>query len=183
MKLPDNFENDYFSLLTPVVTDGTIKNRRNLLVSAFSISLLNVLGKSIAELKVLGIDLKNTDSQVLLLGALGLILFWFIMFIIHAEKDKQINKERRHLLIKYTEKLKIQLDYAKDKFQDYDNEHPNKKQISEFQSEYDIFINQKKRTRKVNLLGVVAYIIEYSLPLLMGLWCFYLLVLELSKNT
>ena len=183
MKLPENFENDYFSLLTPVVTDGTIKNRRNLLVSAFSISLLSILGKSISELKILGIELKDTDSQMLVLGALVLMVFWFVMFIIHAEKDKQINIERRYLLIKHTEKLKEQLDYSKEKFQDYDNEHPNKKQISEFQREYDIFLNQKKRTRKVNFLGVLAYIIEYSLPLLMGVWCFYLLALELSKNT
>ena len=110
MKLPENFETEYFSLLTPVVTDGTLKNRRNLLVAAFSISLIYFLGKSLSEISFLGIKLDGADGKATLIAAFILIFFWFVMFCIHASKDAQINKERRHLLIQHTEKLKTSLD-------------------------------------------------------------------------
>lgn len=179
MKLPENFEKEYFSLLTPVVTDGTVKNRRNLLVSAFSVSLLYFLDKSLSELSILGIKLEGTDGKAILIAAFVLILFWFLMFCIHSTKDAQINKERRHLLIKYAEELKERLEYMTETYQNHEDGHPNKQQIGELEKEYNIFLQQKKRTGLANRLALGAFVIEYALPLIVGGWCLFQLVTDM----
>ena len=112
MKLPENFEKEYFSLLTPVATDGTVKNRRNLLVAAFSISLLYFLEKPLSELSIFGIKLESTNGKTVLFAALILLFFWFVMYCIHATKDAQINKERRHLLIKHAKSVETRLEFV-----------------------------------------------------------------------
>ena len=186
MKLPADFEKNYFDLLTPVETEGAVKNRRNLLVASFSITILYVIGKSLSEIKLLGIELKGADGKVLLICAIILILFWSFMFCTHALKDFQVNKERKHLLIKHADDLKEKLNYARNKFSNLDKDHPNFKQISEFEREYDIFLSQKERTKKARMFSIASYIIEYSLPLAFGIWCLVLLSLDLysvCKNT
>lgn len=179
MKLPVNFEKDNFGLLTPVVTDGTIKNRRNLLVSSFSITLLYALDKSISSVKVLGIDLNGTSGETLILSAFLILLFWGVMFVIHALKDFNINKERKYLLIKEAERVKLRLDYAKENFESLPDSHPNFKEIAQHESEYNIFINQQIRTKKARVLSSISFVIEYSLPLILTGWCFYLLIVDI----
>lgn len=181
MKLPENFETEYFSLLTPVVTDGTLKNRRNLLVAAFSISLIYFLGKSLSEISFLGIKLDGADGKATLIAAFILIFFWFVMFCIHASKDAQINKERRHLLIQHTEKLKTSLDYSIEKYSGHADTHPNKIGIREKQNQYDIFLKQKERTKLATRLAYLGYLIEYTLPLIIGGYSMLLLIIDLYK--
>lgn len=181
MKLPDNFEKDYFALLVPVSTDGTLKNRRNLLVASFTISLLYLLGKPLTGIRFLGIKLDGADGKILLSSALILILFWCFMFCVHAIKDFQINKERRYLLIKHTEKLKSLLDDSIEKYEHLDNAHPNKLAIPKFKREYEIFLDQKKRTRSASLLATASSMIEHSLPILFAFWCFYLLSVDIYR--
>jgi len=186
MKLPADFEKDNFGLLTPVVTDGTLKNRRNLLVSSFAISLLYALDKSLSSIKVLGIDLDGTSSTTLIISAFLILLFWGTMFVIHAVKDFNINKERKYLLIKQTHSLKSRLDYSLENFQHLAKEHPNFKEIAQHQNEYDIFLKQELRTKKARLLSSISFVIEYSLPFVLTVWCFYLLsvdFLSAIKNT
>jgi len=141
------------------------------LVSAFSISLLYMLDKSLSELSIFGIKLEGADGKVTLIATFVLILFWFLMFCIHSTKDAQINKERRHLLFKYTEQLKKQLDYFTEKYQAHDDNHPNKQRIGELKREYEIFLNQQKRTELANRLSLVAFVIEYALPLILSSLC------------
>ena len=186
MKLPADFEKDNFALLTPVVTDGTLKNRRNLLVSSFSIALLYALDKSLSSIKVLGINLNGTSGATLTISAFLILIFWVAMFVIHALKDFNINKERKYLLIKQADLVKSRLDYAQDKFQALPIDHPNFKEIAQHKSEYDIFLNQQLRTKKARLLSSVSFVIEYSLPFILTFWCFYLLTadfLSTIKNT
>ena len=179
MKLPENFEREYFSLLTPVVTDGTVKNRRNLLVSAFSISLLYVMGRPLSELSVLGIKLADTDGASILIAALLMVLFWFLMFCIHASKDAQINKERRHLLLKHANAVKQRHEFVKDNYSHLEDTHPNKREISATEKEYDIYLQQKQRTKSASGLALVAFVIEYGLPLILGAWCMVRLIIDL----
>ncbi len=176
MKLPADFEKNYFDLLTPVESEGTLKNRRNLLVTSFSITVLYVIGKSLSAIKLLGIELKGADSKVLLVCAMLLVLFWALMFCIHAIKDFQINKERKYLLVKHTDLLKERLDTHKSRYSNLDASHLHFKQIGEFEREYDIFLSQQKRTKKARIFTMTSYVIEYSLPLFFSIWCFGLLV-------
>lgn len=182
MKLPDNFEKEYFTLLTPVVTDGTVKNRRNLLVSSFSISLLYVMGKPLSELSVLGIKLEGTDGTSILVAAFLMVLFWFLMFCIHASKDAQINKERRHLLLKHAEAVKNRLEFEKEIYSKFEDSHPNKRDIAKTEKEYDVFLQQKHRTKNATGLALVAFVIEYGLPLILGGWCMSRLLVDLCKR-
>ncbi len=176
MKLPDNFEKEYFSLLTPIVTDGTVKNRRNLLVATFSISILYFLEKPLSSLNIFGIKLESTDGKTILIAALVLISFWLFMFCIHATKDMKINKERHHLLNRYVDRLEETLKRYKDvleaKKNDPDfNATKIKVDIINVERQCQTFNEQKGRTTAAKKLAILAFTIEYSLPLLLWGWC------------
>ena len=181
MKLTDTFERDYFSLLTPVVTDGAMKNRRNLLVSSFSISLIYFFDKSLSEINILGLKFKEADINSLLIASTLLVSFWFLMFVIHSFKDLQINKERKYLLIKQTDALYERLVSHTEKYQNHEDTHPNKQQISVLQREYNIYINQKSRTRNARVLSLVSTVIEYGLPVLMYFYCMFMLSMDINN--
>jgi hypothetical protein len=143
--LPESFETKYFDLLQPITTSGTLRNRRNLLVASFSIVVLYFLDRSLTELKVLGIDLSNTNTTSILWSGLVLVAFWFVMYCVHASKDSQINKERRHLLLKHSEQLSEQIEASREQCKSLDSNHPKHQRVKEMEGAYKIYLDQKER--------------------------------------
>ena len=165
-KLPDGFEKDYLLLLEPIVSDGAIKNRRNLLVASFSIFTVYALGKSLTDIRVFGLDLHGSDPKILLLLSLSILIFWALMFVAHSVKDFDINRERKHLLEKHIDAVKNRIEGTRDKAEKSDHfrgEHNSAKR------QFEIYEKQQIRVKKAILFSKLTFTVEYCLPILISI--------------
>ncbi len=175
-KLPEKFEEKTLELFTPYTSEGTIKNRRNLLVASFTIIAIYFIDKSITDLKTFGLDLQGTNSSNLIIIAITIIMFWLIMFLLHAYKDIEINQERSRV-------LKSQIKALEDNIESTKKTHLNDPKDSTYKASYDSAIAEYKkyethrsRLKTANRLKKATYIIEYTLPILTTLGALYYLV-------
>lgn len=180
MKLPDSFEKDYLEALELKSSDGSIKNRRNLLVSAFSICSVYLLGKSLTDIRVLGINLEGTNKFYLLGLAAVLIIFWAMMYFLHYYRDSQLNVERKVLLDKHVDKIKQQLDHYNNKKSTSPHQHFEQK-FNEISEQYNIYLSQSKRTNKAAVANRITNFVEVCLPFSIGLLALIFLAIDLAK--
>ncbi|MBT3147011.1 hypothetical protein Q4583_05355 [Neptunomonas phycophila] len=167
MKLPESYEKDYLEALEFKSSDGAVKNRRNLLVAAFSICSVYVLGKSLTDIKILGINLEGTNKFYLLCLAAVLILYWSVMYFLHYYRDSQLNLERKALLDKHVDRIKQQVDFYNDKISTNPNQHLE--QIyNDALEQYKIHLSQLKRTNKAAIASRITNLVEVVLPFLVG---------------
>ena len=178
-KLPDNYEKNFWDLLIPVVTEGTAKNRRNLIVISFIIISIYVLDKSLTDLRVFGLSIEGSNKGYVLVLAILLIAFWTFMFIGNYLKDLDINLERKHILNKNIESLKTSKERFEKKYSDVADDHPNKRTMKEIQREYSIYTAQLERTKRGRILTAILSGIEAVLPLLLSAVAICLLFLDL----
>ena len=160
-RLPDSFEKDYLDLMQPIVSEGTIKNRRNLLVYSFSICTVYILDKSLLEFKLFGVHLVDSNPSILLYIALSVVLFWSLMFIMHSIKDKGLNKEREIILVKHVFLLRERMNGLGGKIK---NDHIEP-ELSELKMQHSIYEGQRIRLHKVGILNQIISFIESTLPL------------------
>ncbi len=180
MKLPESFEKDYLEVLELKSSDGAIKNRRNLLVAAFSICSVYVLGKSLTDIKVLGINLEGTNKFHLLGLAAVLIVYWSVMYFLHYYRDRELNVERKALLDKHVEKVKQQVDHYNDKKRTSSHQHFEQK-FREVSAQYNIYLSQSERTNKAAIANRVANFVEVFLPFSIGLLALIFLAIDLAR--
>lgn len=183
-KLPESFEKDYVDLLTPVVSDGTTKNRRNLVVASFIISVIYLLDKSLTELSVFGLDLDGSDSTTLLAIAVVLILFWAGMFIAHAVKDAGINRERKHLLEIHVNKLKKQFGrYVREREENTpDPLKVRESSIETICNQLNRYTRQQTRILSARIISKVAGIVDYGIPIVLAVIAILFLGVDIYKQ-
>ena len=96
--MADGFEIDESKLLDLLYDyhseDGR-RTRRNLSVFSLTIIIPSLLGLDLNDLTVLGLSLEESDRSILLLIAVGLIGYVFVMVIILAKRDNEIQRERK----------------------------------------------------------------------------------------
>src|SRR5690554_50065 len=153
----------------PVVTDGTTKSRRNLLVSSFVIVALYVLGKSLSDLNVFGFSLEGSDKKTILYIAVALILFWMSVFSFNTAKDRDLNAERKLILDDAVGRLKKYKDGLESKYSNVEDNHPNKNTMRQAQVEYQRYTSQLDRTKRARALTALLHYIDLALPLVMAL--------------
>ncbi|GAA0303614.1 hypothetical protein GCM10009128_23760 [Psychrosphaera haliotis] len=164
-KLPDGFEKEYLSLLQPITSEETIKNRRNLFVASFVILSVYSLGKSLTDVKVLGLNLQGSNANALFILAIAILIFWTFMFVIHAVKDFEINQERKYLLDAHVDSVKSRIENMREKV---DITHSSY-EFSSAKGQLAIYQNQQDRIKKALKLSKLTFIIEYGLPILLAL--------------
>ena len=167
-KLPENFEREFWDLMFPVVTDGTTKSRRNLLVSSFVIVALYILGKSLSDLNVFGFSLEGSDKKTILYIAIALILFWVSVFSFNVAKDRDLNAERKLILDDTVARLKKYKDGLESKFSNVEESNHNKNTMRQVQGEYQRYTSQLDRTKRARALTALIYYIDLALPLAMS---------------
>jgi hypothetical protein len=91
----DYDEKEYLDLLLKYKSDETKKARRNLSTISFVIISARILNIKFTELRVSVVDMsKSSDEQLALLIALALLVYWFVMFSLSRNHDREIQKER-----------------------------------------------------------------------------------------
>ena len=173
-KLPDKFEYDRLELLTPQVSEGTSKSRRNLVVSSFIVVAIYLLDKSLLDLNVFGLRLAGANPEKVLLFAIGLILFWGILFCINGSKDAALNKERRYLLSQ-DEKLQLAaIERSLSTMGNIKEGNPHMTRKNELERELKTHLDQLERIKSAKRLSITAFVIENALPFIlagMAIYC------------
>ena len=178
-KLPDKFEYDRLELLTPLVSEGTSKSRRNLVVGSFIIVAIYLLDKSLLDLNVFGLRLEGANPIKVLLFAFGIILFWGALFCINGSKDAALNKERRHLLTK-DEKIQLTaIDRNLSTMGNIEEGNPHFERISELKRERQKHLDQIERIRSARRLSIAAFMIENVVPFILAGTAIYFLTANL----
>lgn len=179
-KLPESFEKEYRDLMIPIMTDGTSKARRNLIVASFIVCSLYFLGKSLSGLRVLGFSLEGADQIKIFYIALILIVFWLVLFVVNWWKDYELNQERKRLLVGLVDQIRehkerLEQQCAKVK----DDNNPNIQRMRSLQREYDRFKSQSDRTKTARQLTGVTIGVDLVLPLILALVSAGLLVSDI----
>lgn len=104
---PSRIENELFDakslhkLLYDHQSEDFKKSRRNLMVITFIIISVGVLGIDLTKLNILGLKLSeiHNPGDIYWVGII-LIVYWWIMFEIYRERDKNIHSLHRDIVIK-----------------------------------------------------------------------------------
>ncbi len=175
-QLPESHERDYLELLKPYVSEEQKKFRRNTLVSSFVILSVYILGKSLTDIRVAGINLEGGSKFSILVLAGVMVIFWLVMYLIYYWRDLEVQKEQNHLLLKHVINVKERLDSFKRRVDGAmaSNGAVNNQLRSEYtnaQSTYGIYESQLLRTNKAGLLNSVLSKVELLLPVLAAVVC------------
>lgn len=171
-------QKEFLELLHPFKSDETMKARRNVSTISFLIISLWVLGISIKDVHVFGVTLKQSSEFGVLLIALGLLLYWLGMFLLAWFQDREIQKERSHLLDE-------QISNIVNRFKEMDKDKKEKEESGQnyfgggsygkFKASYEIIEAQTRRTEKAGKL--VDWVKRLELLVPVGLSFLALLVL------
>jgi hypothetical protein len=87
-------QKQFLDLLQTYKSDDTKKARRNLSIIGFLIIAAWVLGIRLTELKVFGVNLRDSSEAYILAIAFLLLIYWGCMFFLSYRHDTEIQKER-----------------------------------------------------------------------------------------
>ena len=187
-QLPASHEKNYLDLLKPYISGEQKKFRRNTLVSSFIILSVYFLGKSLTEIRVAGLDLEESNKDLVLILAILMVLFWLTMFLIYYRRDSEIQKEQHHLLMEHVNKVKSSVDKFKNNIDE--QMASNGKVTGHVRSEYENLLNVYKiyetqlcRTNKAGILNKVINKIELLLPTISSICTIVFLVIEYHSCT
>tara|TARA_R110002073_G_scaffold27126_5_gene88097 strand:- start:194 stop:769 length:576 start_codon:yes stop_codon:yes gene_type:complete len=177
--LPDDFEEKNYDLLFPRFSDSTQKAKRNLAFSSFIIISLFFLGNSVSDLSIFGLDLgKSNPERIYILGIL-LVFYWLVMFLATLHRDIELHKERKFLIEKYVEQLRIRKEHYERNHEKNPNSLHDKQKMEQLRSEYSIFEKQTERIAKAKKLNYMVHSTEVFLPFLLSFFALALLGLNL----
>ena len=182
-QLPESHERDYLELLKPYVSEEHKKSRRNVVVTSFVILSIYLLGISLTEIRIFGIDLNGSNKFTVLALALLLIIYWLAIYLAYARRDLEIQKEQERLLLSSVEKVKERMDQAQVKMDEHKNSRGGASShwSSEFgsaKSNYIIYENQINRTKKAGKLNSLLAKVEYWLPVVLAVVSIIVLVVD-----
>lgn len=125
------------------------KSRRNLMVIAFIIISISLMGHDIQDLQVFSLNLKNTSSKITIhwIG-IALLAYWWFMFELYRNRDKKIRNRREILTHQEIEALDNELTDNEDDLQ----EHPEY---------YERLDNLQERNDKTNKIRAIKNALKY----------------------
>jgi len=138
-------------------------------VSSFIVFALYQLDKSLSELNVFGLSLEGSDGALVVTMASVLILYWFVMYLINATKDMEINKARKHILVSKVKSFDGKLKHARERYSNHEKSHPNKEDLEKLEHEYQEYRMMLDRTRAARRLTFGSLFIEYSVPMVLAI--------------
>ena len=152
-QLPESHERDFLELLKPYVSEEQKRSRRNTIVSSFIVLGIYVLGKSLTDIRVFGVDLHGSNKYIVLVLAICMIIYWLVMYVAYSQRDNVIQSEQEHLLQNNVEKVKKRMDEMQARVDaDIQNKGSTsghwKSELGSAKSNYIIYENQVSRTLK-----------------------------------
>ncbi len=153
---------DYYS------EDGR-RARRNLSVFSLTIIIPNLLGLDLDDLEVFGLSLKGSDPSILLLIAVGLIGYAFVMVILLTNRDNEIQRERRVQAEKQIEDIRNRRSKILSIREDPANLAPElRQQLNEIGNELGRVAAYQDRTRKASRYVFTTRVLTMYIPRLLG---------------
>lgn len=176
----------FLQLLSPDISDTTLKNRRNLLASSFTVLATDYIGLSLNEVRVFGIDLNEGSNSRLLVVAISLILFWMLMYVLNGSRDAlRIKAERSLFNAKIIEAKEGMQQLREARPGSIQTDQSDNAKLQGFVDKTHYWLDVREETRKettwFRLLTYFVLVIEYILPLLMAVGAICFLYTELQN--
>jgi len=185
-KLPESHERDYLELLKPFTSEEQIKTRRNVVVTSFVVLSIYFLGRSLTDISVFGVNLKDSNDVFVLALTAILIAYWLIIYLIYFRRDFEIQKEQERLLLSHVKKVKDRIDESQSNLEklgdDIGGMRPHwATELNNAKTYYSIYENQLNRTKSAGTLNVVLKKVEIWLPVIVSTAALLLMILEAVK--
>lgn len=166
-RLPEWFEKEYVELLYDHRSDETKKARRNLTVGSFLVVGVYVVGISLTEMKFIGADLSQGNALRIVSLAIALIIYLFIGFAVYSLRDWGLRQERRRRVDDAIDRL--EKEHARET--KVRREHPSqlRPHLEAVEKELGILQGVIKRTKIPRRAVVIASILEYLIPPVLGI--------------
>ena len=179
MALPrQEYEKGILELLYDYHSDETKKNKRNLVITCFIIISCYFLGVSLSELKVLGVNLAKGDDTKIIIIALMLVNYWYILFHIYFRQDVEIHNERQHVLNNHILTITNRQEELESRG-DLDRLPGYRKELKDIQETLEIYENQSGRLNLARKLMLVSRSFEQIFPVILFIITLYLLLQHL----
>ncbi len=157
-------ESKLLDLLYDYHSEDGRRTRRNLSVFSLTIIIPSLLGLDLSDLAVLGLSLKESDPSILLLIAVVLIGYVFMMVIILTIRDNEIQRERRVQAEKQIEDIRKLRDRKLSIREDLAPEI--RQQVNQMDSALDRVAAYQERTRKASRYVFFGVLTMYIPPFL-----------------
>ncbi len=168
---------DYYS------EDGR-RARRNLSVFSLTIIIPNLLGLDLDDLEVFGLSLKGSDPSILLLIAVGLIGYAFVMVILLTNRDNEIQREQRVQAEKQIEDIRKRRSSILSIRREPDDLAPElRQQVREIDSALGRVAAYQERTRKASRYVLTIRVLTMYTPPFLGVGALGILGLDLWQVT
>ncbi len=174
-------ESKLLDLLYDYHSEDGRRTRRNLSVFSLTIIIPSLLGLDLSDLAVLGLSLKESDPSILLLIAVGLIGYVFMMVIILTIRDNEIQRERRVQAEKQIEDIRKLRDRKLSIREDLAPEI--RQQVNQMDSALDRVAAYQERTRKASRYVFSIGVLTMYIPPFLGVVALGFLGLDLWQVT
>lgn len=180
--MADQFnERTTLELLEDYRKDDTKRHRRNLILTAFIVILVDILHLPLKDFR-LGVVTIPEGKEIALVWIAGvMLLFWQMSYILCLARDGQIHAERLHQFVRETINVRAELEKIKLRNDEWkargaavttavQRDHDSMAMLSHYLDQHD---NQRKRTRYARHLDLITDFVERYLPLAMTWYALY----------
>ena len=177
-------EHKLLDLLYDYHSEDGRRTRRNLSIFSLTIIIPSLLGLNLNDLTVFGLSLEGSDRSILLLIAVGLISYVFVMVILLTNRDNEIQRERRVQAVKQIEDLckrRSQILKIRPKITDLAPELRN--QVRDIDNELERVAAYQERTRKASRYVFTIRVLTMYIPPFLGAVALGILGLDLWQVT
>ncbi|MDY6979214.1 MAG: hypothetical protein SV201_04995 [Pseudomonadota bacterium] len=184
-------EKFYLEVIQGYTSEETVKARRNLVVTAFIISVIYILDFKLQDMRIFGLSMEGKSGDTLALIAMGLLFYWGVIYLIQLASDIKIEGELISIFEKEIERLSERLNRAKEEEeQEKELATPKSKwtagvftvpsperlrEMAQTNAAVTAYKDQLSRTRATRRLLLVIRYLHRFVPILLTLYANYAL--------
>jgi hypothetical protein len=169
---------DFLELLQEHRSEDAKKARRNISVIGFVIVVVYALGVKLTQIKVLGVDVSESNEISVLVISGGLVCYWMFVFLVLLVRDRTIQAERKRQFESGLVHLKKVYD-ENEEWNKVTKGQPNRSfpyNYGGVKDAYESYLSQKKRTRWVKRCEAALKFFEVVIPIILGCGAIFFLL-------